>query len=137
MQKTFILFVIAIFGIQPTLAQWENCPEEAQYEGVRASSSYRTVELSEYGLEVDIPSNYRTLKFQNGATGIVHPQDYALLQCIAQGRGYGRGFYSEQIFWLDKNPSNNLLEQAKSYYQSNGVEVVSISLLYCCKISIR
>jgi hypothetical protein len=49
---------------------------------------------------------------EDGSVEILHPRDYEMLQCIAQG-GYGfGGYYSESISQMQRDRSMTLKEQA-------------------------
>ena len=87
------LLSLPLTFILPTKAQLGTCPEEDKYDNMPTSSTYKTIELPSFGINVDIPSNSRTMLLQNGAIKILHPADYALIQCVARGEGYGRGHY--------------------------------------------
>jgi hypothetical protein len=93
-----------------TLAQVETCSSDGDLEP--AASTYRTVTLPGFGIEVDIPSNYRTMRFQDGTVAILHPDDFEHIQCVTRiGRG-GRGLYSERIQRVERDNSLSLREQA-------------------------
>lgn len=78
----------------------------------RASEILREVELSEFGIVVSIPENYRTMKLQDGSVKILHPSDFEMLTCLARGGQGGHGYYSETISLVDDNLSMDLREQA-------------------------
>lgn len=80
---------------------------------VPAAETTRSVELANFGIQVTIPSNYRTMLFQDGRVEILHPDDFQFLQCLAQGGAGGRGYYSETIRWVDPEPNQTLREQAR------------------------
>jgi len=95
---TSLLLMFSTVHGENTQAQTRTC-SRGNY-GELASSTYRTVELPEFGIEVDIPENYRTMKLQSGAVKILHPDDYDFIQCMASGgRGRGGG-YDAQIIRL-------------------------------------
>lgn len=77
-----------------------------------ASETSRVIELHNFGITIAIPSNYRTMRLQNGAVEILHPDDFAFIQCVSQGGAGARGYYSERIQKVDRNPSMSLREQA-------------------------
>lgn len=90
----------------------------------QASTVLRTVRLENYGLEVDIPSNFRAMQRENGSVEILHPRDFEMLQCIAQG-GYGfGGYYSESISLMERDRSMTLKEQALTLSSSWGIDQV-------------
>jgi hypothetical protein len=82
--------------IMRTLAQSrkENCL--ALNRTVKPSPQKRTVQLSQFGIKIDIPSNYRTL-LRNNEVLILHPVDYDLIACNARGGEGGRGFYYQFV----------------------------------------
>ncbi|HIK37990.1 MAG: hypothetical protein NZ901_08010 [Geminocystis sp.] len=90
-----------------------SCPEEELYSGQKPSPTTRRVRLPEEGIEISVPSNYRVIKRSNGEVEVLHPADYALLRCVAEGRGYGRGYYSEIITLIPRKGNLTLLEQIK------------------------
>lgn len=73
----------------------------------------RTIVLKDWGMQVDIPRNYRTMKRQDGSIEILHPQDYAMIQCIHQGGNGGHGYYSESIRPVTRQLHQSLQEQAR------------------------
>lgn len=73
----------------------------------------RTVVLKDWGMQVDIPRNYRTMKRQDGSVEILHPQNYAMIQCILNGGGGGQGYYSESIRPVKRQAGQSLREQAR------------------------
>jgi hypothetical protein len=84
--------------------------EDSGYEP--AATTTRTVEIPEFGIEVDIPENYRTMKRQSGAIEILHPNDYQFISCImAGGEGLGHGYYSEYIEVLDADEMAEKIQQ--------------------------
>ncbi|MFP4299104.1 MAG: hypothetical protein ACLFT0_14880 [Spirulinaceae cyanobacterium] len=61
---------------------------------------------------MEIPENYRAMELQNGAVMILHPDDFEMIQCIAQGGRGGHGFYSETIELVPDDLTMDLREQA-------------------------
>jgi hypothetical protein len=76
------------------------------------SSSLRTIRLEQFGIQVSIPENFRTILRQNNTVEIVHPDDFAMIECVAQGGRGGHGYYSEMIRLVSQDPSLSLREQA-------------------------
>lgn len=76
------------------------------------SKNFRTIRLEHYGLEVDIPSNYRSIKEQDGSVRILHPNYFALFQCIKNGGTGGQGYESLHISLIDRDSSISLKKQA-------------------------
>lgn len=73
----------------------------------------RVVALPQFQLQVTIPSNYRAIARQSGAVEILHPDDFAMIQCVARGGLGGHGYYSETINLVPDNPTQTLREQAR------------------------
>lgn len=112
---------LALLLLQKTGLSQVDCYTTSQEQ---ASTVLRTVRLENYGLEVDIPSNYRAMQREDGSVEILHPGDYEMLQCIAQG-GYGfGGYYSESISQMQRDRSMTLKEQALTLSSSWGIEQV-------------
>lgn len=86
------------------------CSTNEKYEP--ASKTYRTARLPELRIEVDIPSNYKTMKRRDGSVWILHRLDFEHLQCIAKGGGGGRGLYYEDIRLVGRDRSVTLKDQA-------------------------
>ncbi|MCA6522071.1 MAG: hypothetical protein IM596_09505 [Pseudanabaena sp. M051S1SP2A07QC] len=76
------------------------------------SKNFRTIKLYHYGIEVAIPSNYRSIKEQDGSIKIVHPNYFAVFQCINNGGRGGQGYESQDIKLIDRDNSMSLKEQA-------------------------
>ncbi len=96
--------------VNPVQAQAQVCSSDGNYQS-RATTT-RTVSLPNFGIEVDIPSNYRTMQRENGQVEILHPDDFAMLQCIANGGYGGHGYYGESIELVQADSSMTLKEQA-------------------------
>jgi hypothetical protein len=87
----------------------QKCVEDGTYEP--AATTTRTVKLPEFGLQVDIPENYRTMKRDRNNVEILHPDDYAFITCIAAGgEGLGHGYYSEYITLESKSAEDKIRE---------------------------
>jgi hypothetical protein len=76
------------------------------------SSTLRTIRLEQFGIQVSIPENFRTMLRQDGTVEILHPNDFAMIECLAQGGRGGGGYYSERIRLVSQDPSLSLREQA-------------------------
>ena len=75
---------VLIFSPQSSQAQTERrCEFDGNFEP--ASETNRTVELPDFDITIEIPSNYRTMQGQDGSVQIVHPNYFEFFQCIAQG----------------------------------------------------
>lgn len=77
------------------VAQREYCLD--YYRVVEPSANQRSVELSQFGITVQIPENYRTLLRNNGEVWILNPADYDLIACTARGGWGGQGLYAPTI----------------------------------------
>lgn len=118
---TLMVLVARVIFVPPLHAQPSRiCATGETY--APAAATTRTVELANFGIQINIPSNYRTMRFQDGRVAILHPDDFALLQCLAQGGRGGRGYYSEQIQWVAPDNALTLREQAQ---WSMGFEVTA------------
>jgi hypothetical protein len=60
------------------------CDLVSPYSSEPTASTLRTVKLSDFGISIDIPSNYRAIKTQDGGVRIVRPAYFRFLQCIAK-----------------------------------------------------
>ncbi|MEC4805506.1 MAG: hypothetical protein SAJ12_05565 [Jaaginema sp. PMC 1079.18] len=112
-----ILSIIALSGIlfggfmSPRAIAQPVCSVDGDFEP--RSSTTRTLTLREWGIAVKIPENYRSMKLQNGSVMILHPDDFQMIQCIAQGGRGGHGFYSETIQLVPDDLTIDLQEQAR------------------------
>lgn len=117
-----LLFIVALgysflstlinFSVQiPTQAQDTTCSREGSYEP--ASSTLRTITLPDFGITVDIPSNYRAMKRDDGSVMILHPKDFDFLQCIRREGKRGGGLYFQSIQLVEPKNSMNLKQQAE------------------------
>lgn len=61
---------------------------------VEPSESKRIVELSQFGIVVQIPENYRTLLRNSGDVWVLSPVDYDMITCWVRG---GRGLYASTV----------------------------------------
>lgn len=106
---TALLLLSSTFTAPSALAQ-TICQPDGNYEP--PEPTYRTIQLDDWGITVDIPHNYRAMKTQDGSVVILHPDDYQWIQCIVNGGSGGGGYYSESIRLVADEPSLNLREQA-------------------------
>jgi hypothetical protein len=108
------------------VAQRENC--HVNNRVVNPSTQKKTIDLKQFGIQVMIPENYRTVLKNNGTVLILNPADYDLIVCVARGGFGGRGFYSTFIKTV---PNPNRLELRKLintiYIQEKSVNPYSIS----------
>lgn len=128
-----ILLSNIIINIPSVTAQQELCRDIGFVE---ASETYRTLELPQFGINIDIPENYRAIARNDGSIEILDPGNFELRSCMARGGKvvFGRGGAGGLTIRLVKNPRNlpllTLLRQEKVYYNNyyrynlSGVEVV-------------
>ncbi|MEO1095786.1 MAG: hypothetical protein AAFX01_12900 [Cyanobacteria bacterium J06638_28] len=96
-------------GLEPSqsnrilVSQRENCLDYDR--DVQPSSNQRMVELSQLGISVQIPENYRALLRNSGEVWILNPVDYDIILCTLRGGAGGRGLYAPTIKSIS-NPSN-------------------------------
>ena len=64
--------MVASIGL-PAKAQQQCDSSYSTSYGERASETLRTVELSNLGVAVAIPGNYRIIQLQSGTVQILHP----------------------------------------------------------------
>jgi hypothetical protein len=109
---TFLSTLMNISVQKSTQAQDNTCYNQGVYEP--ASSTLRTITLPDFGITVDIPSNYRAMKREDGSVIILHSRDFELLQCIRREgqRGPG-GSYFQQIQLVEPKNSMSLQQQAE------------------------
>ena len=107
----FAVSSVASIGLPAKAQQFCDASNSASY-GERASETRRTVELSNLGVAVAIPENYRTMQLQSGAVRILHPSDFDMLQCLARGGQGGHGMYVETIEIVEDDLMMDLQEQA-------------------------
>jgi len=112
-----ILYSLSLFStFIPKSAIAQSCPEEELHIGEKPSEITRRVKLPKFGVEISVPENYRVMLRNSGEVEILHPQDYALWRCNMEGRGYGRGYYSEYIRLITRNPQLSLEAQIQKEY---------------------
>ncbi len=139
------LFIIGLLlsnvmiNSHPVTAQQELCRDIGFVE---ASETYRTLELPQFGINIDIPENYRAIARNDGSIEILDPGNFELISCIARGGKVvsARGGAGGLTIRLVKNPRNlpllTLLRQEKVYYNNyyrynlSGVEVVITDAVY-------
>lgn len=107
----FAVSSIASMGLPAKAQQLCDASNSDSY-GEQASETRRTVELSNLGVAVAIPENYRIMQLQSGAVQILHPSDFDMLQCLARGGRGGHGMYVETIEIVEDDSTMDLKEQA-------------------------
>ncbi|NJO11837.1 MAG: hypothetical protein HC873_21920 [Leptolyngbyaceae cyanobacterium SL_1_1] len=107
-------------NIYPVVAQQELCRDIGE---VASSETLRTLELPQFGINIDIPENYRALARNDGSVEILDPGNFELASCVARGGEvtFGRGTSSFTIRLV--NNSRNLplltLSQQEGGYDGN------------------
>ncbi|NJO19314.1 MAG: hypothetical protein HC838_03500 [Spirulinaceae cyanobacterium RM2_2_10] len=104
-----IASLISLSMVQPSSAQ-PLCDTGEAYEP--AATTQRTVDLPQFGLTIQIPSNYRTWQRQDGTVEILHPQTYDFVRCVAAGGLGGRGYYAESIREVARDRQRSLYQSA-------------------------
>jgi hypothetical protein len=89
------------------------------------SSSFRTVKLDRFGVEVDIPSNYRTMLRQDNSVEILDPGTFSIFQCTVQGGLGGGGYYGERLKIIPRDSSISFQEQAILSMGHSNIEIQS------------
>ncbi|WP_299486228.1 hypothetical protein [Acaryochloris sp. IP29b_bin.137] len=87
----------------PILAQRENCLDYDR--DFKPSPQTRIIDLKQFGVQVKISKNLRTMLRNNGEVWILTPVDYDLIACTARGGIGGRGLYYRYIRRIP-NPLN-------------------------------
>jgi hypothetical protein len=119
---TFVALTVFLSTFFPFQTTAQICETDGNYE--QTSQTYRTVELPQFGISVDIPSNYRAMARQNGSVEILHPDDYQMFQCLVNGGRGGRGYYSESIRLVEDDLTMNLRQQAIGYLNNNRNQII-------------
>ncbi len=83
---TFLLINVVlsswVLRTPPALAQKEVCRDVGE---VAPTKTLRTVELPKFGINIDIPKNYRSMSRSDGSIEILDPNQFAMVSCIARG----------------------------------------------------
>jgi hypothetical protein len=128
-----LLSSIVITNINPVIAQQELCRDVGFVE---PSYTYRTLELPQFGINIDIPENYRAIAKNDGSIEILDAGNFELRSCIARGGKFvlPRGGTGGLTIRLVKNPKKlsvvTLVQREKQPYDEyyrynlNGVEVI-------------
>jgi hypothetical protein len=91
-------------NIYPVIAQQELCRDIGQ---VAPSETLRTLELPQFGINIDIPENYRALARNDGSVQILDPGTFELISCLARGgEALGARGMSSLTVRLVNNPGN-------------------------------
>lgn len=128
-----LLLSTVMINYHPVTAQRELCRDVGF---VQPSYTYRTLELPQFGIDIDIPENYRTMAKNDGSIEILDPGNFELRSCIARGGKVvlPRGGSGGLTIRLVKNPKKlsvvTLVQREKQPYDEyyrynlNGVEVI-------------
>lgn len=127
----------------PLLAQREDCFDKYDRK-FTPSSTTRTVDLKQFGIQVKIPNNFRTMLRNDGEVWIVNPVDYDLIACSVRGGIGGRGLYHPYIRrrpnpsglpvhqWVSQRERLKKIQRGKFYrssvqpYQVSGLDGVLV-----------
>jgi hypothetical protein len=100
-----------LFPAAPAFAQ-HNC---ASPNPVPPATTTRTVQLSQFGVQVTIPANFRTMARQDGSVSILDPYEFNHIQCLNQGLPVLGTELETEDFRLLANPEQlSALEYAKN-----------------------
>jgi len=114
------LLLLGVAPIPPASTQQEICRDEFEIE---PSDNLRTLELPQFGIDIDIPANYRAIALNDGSVRIYDPGTYEIIACLHRGgiASVPRGIRSFTIN-LVGNPRNlplpALIEQEEGAFQS-------------------
>lgn len=80
-----------------------DCPGD---NNIPTATTTRTATFVDFGLQVTIPANFRTLLYNNGTIAILHPVDFNLIQCLTLGLPVlGTDALNPESFRLIDNPT--------------------------------
>lgn len=133
-----LLLSNVMINSHPVTAQQELCRDIGF---VGRSETYRTLKLPQFGINIDIPENYRVMALNDGSIEILDPGIFEIRSCMARGgKSFFGGGAGGLTIRLVKNPRNlpllTLLRQEgvsyDNYYRYNlsGVEVVITDAVY-------
>lgn len=89
-------------GLHPGAAQAQlHCPPP---DTAAIATTTRNAAFQTFGIQVTIPSNYRTMLFNDGSIHIVDPWTFTNLTCLAQGLPGAAAEYNTQEFRIVENP---------------------------------
>ncbi|MEM9218880.1 MAG: hypothetical protein AAGD25_31650 [Cyanobacteria bacterium P01_F01_bin.150] len=88
----------------------ETCPNASHI----ASTTTRIVQLQQFGVQISIPENFRTMARQDSSVSILSPQEFNHIQCLNQGIPVlGTELESEDFRLLENPEGLSALEYAK------------------------
>lgn len=80
------------------------CPGD---QNIATATTARIAEFPSLGTQIEIPTNFRTLLYNNETIAILHPVDFNLIQCLALGLPVlGTDALRSTNFRLVSNPEN-------------------------------
>jgi hypothetical protein len=89
--KTALLSLLLILGLStPSFAEYN---PRCNFEDEEASEVTRIVKFPQYGIQMEIPENLRTMLRSDGVVQILNNATYRILQCPLKDR-IGRGYSS-------------------------------------------
>lgn len=97
--KTALLSLALILGLAtPVFAEYN---PRCDFEDEEVSEVTRIVKFPQYGIQMEIPENLRTMLRSDGKVEILNNSTYRILQCPLKDR-IGRGYTSYQIYKAEK-----------------------------------
>ena len=95
--KTALLSLLLLVSLQSaSLAEYEYNPR-CNYPLEEPSKTTKTVKFPQYGIQMEIPENLRTMLRTDGTVEILNNSTYRILQCPLKDRE-GRGYSSYQVY---------------------------------------
>lgn len=71
--------------LSSAIAQSTTQPTCPGHRDIATATTTRVVEFPSLGTKVTIPTNFRTLLYNDGTIAILHPVDFNLIQCLTLG----------------------------------------------------
>lgn len=96
---------LSLFSPSPGFSK-PTCQHRDMLTNDTPASTTRTVKLEQFGLQINIPENFRTLLYNNGNVDILSPGDFQIMQCWAQGQPVATEVLPFLSFQLHPNPKN-------------------------------
>ncbi|MEH2294747.1 hypothetical protein [Nostoc sp.] len=97
LNKIFLPMILACIVACPVLAQAK--PTICAFDEETASEIKRTVTLTNMGIKISIPANYRAIAIADGSIEFVDNGTYQLFQCVAKNPGAGgRGYFGIKVY---------------------------------------
>ena len=112
-----LILGLSLANIPTVEAQQEVCQDPGP---IRASEASREIELSQFGVKVKIPENFRAMARNDGSVWILDPGTYNIISCFARGgRGPGRGLFA-YTFRVESDPQQLRGDDAGTYTLPDG-----------------